>query len=62
MRNGECFFSSPFYGHQHANKKSEIEGMKLMTTVKRKIAQKKNSQTSSQISEVREIFDEAVEK
>lgn len=58
---GECFFSTPFYGHQHGNKHKEIDEMKILNSIKQKIVENSTtSQTTSQISEVREIFDEVV--
>lgn len=62
IKNGVCFFSNPFNGHAHGNKEKEIAELKLLAQIKEKCAKPTGSQTTSQISEVREIFDDAVLK
>lgn len=59
-KSGQYFFSEPFYGHLHANKEVEIAELKVLSEIKKLCAKPTASQTTSQISEVREIFDEAV--
>lgn len=58
VKDGVCFFTENFRGHTHGDKKKEIVQMKLLTQIKEKCAKP----SASQISEVREIFDEAVIK
>lgn len=60
LKNGECFFAKPFFDHQHEKKEKEISEMRLLAKIKTTCAHPTPSQTTSQISEVREIFDEAV--
>lgn len=62
LKDGDCFFSDPFYGHLHGNKEKEIAELKLLAQIKEKCAKPTTSQTTSQISEVREIFENAVLK
>lgn len=62
LKNDACFFSEPFLGHEHGNKKEEITEMKLLAEIKKSCLEPTASQTTSQISEVREIFDDAVLK
>lgn len=52
-----CFLSSPFVGHSHGNKENEINELKVFSKIKADCASPLVSQTTSQISEVREIFD-----
>lgn len=59
-KNGVFFFCEPFYGHLHGNKEAEIAEMKLLAQIKTQCSTPSGSQTTSQISEVREIFDGAV--
>lgn len=60
VKDGCCFFAEPFHGHLHGNKKDEICELKVIAQIKEKCAKPTASQTTSQISEVREIFDNAV--
>lgn len=62
VKSSECFFSEPFFGHQHGNKEKEIAEMKVLAAIKESCLQPSGSQITSQISEVREIFDDAVLK
>lgn len=60
VKNGVCSFSEPFYGHLHGNKEKKITELKLLAQIKEQCAKPTGSQTTSQISENREIFDDAV--
>lgn len=60
LKNDKCFFSEPFFGHKHGTKESEIAEMGVLAAIKNNCEQPSSSQTTSQISEVREIFDQAV--
>lgn len=62
MKEGICYFAEPFRGHSHGDKKKEISEFKLLAQIKENCAKPTASQTTSQISEVREIFDDAVLK
>lgn len=59
-KDGVYSFSRPFAGHNHFGREKEIAEMKLLTEIKEKCQKPMGSQTTSQTSEVREIFDDAV--
>lgn len=60
LKDDKCYFSDPFVGHIHASKESTIADMSVMSDIKMGCEQPSASQTTSQISEVREIFDKVV--
>lgn len=53
----KCYFSEPFYGHHHGNCENEIEEMKTYSQIKSDCGSRLVSQTTSQVSDVREIFE-----
>lgn len=62
VKDNHCYFSNPFQDHMHSNKEMEIKDMKVFSQIKECCASPIASQTTSQISEVREIFENTMIK
>lgn len=60
LYDGVCYSISKINIHNHANKESVIAEMLVETKIKNKCAEIQPSQTTSQISDVREIFNNSM--
>lgn len=62
LSDGKCSLKTPFAGHLHPSRTEEIRDMVLLNNIKNAVATQPMlaSQTSSQISEIRETFDRFV--
>lgn len=56
----KCYLSEPCINHNHVDKEREISEMKIHSQLKVDCEMATSSQTTSQISEVREIFDKTM--